>query len=203
MAEWFKRGAWLDQDFVNGHGQGRLARELLFDRLDQVVRHERLAVILADVAVGVKAGLRAQVTRKLAAVIVLDDDARAWTVESMRLISSAWKGTSHLIWSWFATMPSSAASFSTASRITPWVEPQPTSVTAAFSGPNSRGGNELRQGGLHLAPALLDHHPPLVRVGELVADQRAVLIVLVGGRDEHDARARRAPRAGKCRWRCS
>ena len=37
-------------------------------------------------------------------------------------------------------MPSSPASFSTASRITPSVEPQPTSVTAAFSGPTSFGG---------------------------------------------------------------
>ena len=85
--------------------------------------------------------------------------------------------------SWLATMPSSPASFSTASRMTPSVEPQPTSVTAAFSGPTSLGGAMCRHDGLHLARALLHHHAALVRVGEFVADERAVLVVLVGGGD--------------------
>ena len=39
-----------------------------------MMRHEGFAIILADVAVGDDAGLGAQVTGKLAAVVVLDND---------------------------------------------------------------------------------------------------------------------------------
>jgi len=48
--------------------------ELFLHRLDNVVRHERFAVVLADVAVRDKTGLAAQVARKLAAEIIFDDD---------------------------------------------------------------------------------------------------------------------------------
>ena len=50
------------------------AGQLLFHAFDNVVRHERFAVVLADVAVRVEAGLAAEIAGELAAVVVLDDD---------------------------------------------------------------------------------------------------------------------------------
>src|SRR5205823_9940199 len=41
---------------------------------------------------------------------------------------------------------------------------------------------------LHFARALLHHHPALGRIGELVADEGANLVVLVGGGDVNVAR---------------
>ena len=49
-------------------------RQLFPHRFHDVVRHERLAIVLADMAVGDEAGFAAQVAGKLAAVVVLDDD---------------------------------------------------------------------------------------------------------------------------------
>ncbi len=88
-------------------------------------------------------------------------------------------------------MPSSSASFCMASWMTPSVEPQPISVTSASSAPHSSGGFEQRQNRFHLAHALFVHRLALVRIGELVADQHAVFIVLVGGDDVHVARRAR------------
>ena len=44
-------------NFVDGHGEPGLAGQLFFHRFDNVMRHERFAVVLADVAVRVEAGL--------------------------------------------------------------------------------------------------------------------------------------------------
>ena len=55
------------------------ARQNLLDAVDDVVRHERLAIVLANVAVGDEAGLGAQIARELAAVVVLDDDHASCT----------------------------------------------------------------------------------------------------------------------------
>ena len=51
-----------------------VAGELLFDRFDDVVGEEGLAIVLADVAVGDEAGFAAEVAGELAAEVVLDDD---------------------------------------------------------------------------------------------------------------------------------
>ena len=82
-------------------------------------------------------------------------------------------------------MPSSPASFSTASRITPFGRtPSDQRDGGVF------GADELRRGdvvdrALHLARAFLDHHAALVRVGEFIADERAVFVMLVrGGRED-------------------
>ena len=58
------------------HRDGKigLAFQLFLHRLDNVVGHEGFAIVFADVATRNKAGFAAQVTRELAAVIVLDDD---------------------------------------------------------------------------------------------------------------------------------
>ena len=73
-------------------------------------------------------------------------------------------------------------SFSTASRITPSVEPQPTRVTAdGVLGTGKFWRSDVVDRSLHFAAAFLDHHPALVRVGKLIADDRSVLVMLVRG----------------------
>ena len=64
-----------------------LSGQLIFDRFDNVVRHEWFAIVLADVALRVEAGLAPEITGELAAVIVLDNDDIACCRERMRLIS--------------------------------------------------------------------------------------------------------------------
>src|ERR1019366_9231602 len=64
----------LDHDLVGRDGELGFTCQLLLDGFDDVVREERLAVVLADVSVGHEAGLAAEVARELSAVIVLDDD---------------------------------------------------------------------------------------------------------------------------------
>src|SRR6266851_3238309 len=63
-----------DHNLVHGNGEFNLPGELLLHCLDNVVRHEGFAIVLANVAVGYEAGFAAQVARKLAAVVVLHDD---------------------------------------------------------------------------------------------------------------------------------
>src|ERR1041384_2615071 len=64
----------LHHDFVRRHVNVGFAGENRLDALDDVMRHERFAVVLADVAVRRKAGLAAQVAGKLAAVVILHND---------------------------------------------------------------------------------------------------------------------------------
>ena len=60
------------------------------------MRHERFAVVLADVTVRVEAGFAPEITGELAAMIVLDhDDILA--LRENALISAACSGTIHLI----------------------------------------------------------------------------------------------------------
>src|SRR5215471_10071385 len=51
-----------------------LAGQLRFHGFDNVVRHERLAVVLADVTVRGETGFAPEITGELAALIVLNDD---------------------------------------------------------------------------------------------------------------------------------
>src|SRR5260370_8175550 len=63
-----------DHNLVHGNRKFRAPRELFLHGVDNVMRHERFAVVLANVAAGHKAGFAAQVARELAAVVVLHDD---------------------------------------------------------------------------------------------------------------------------------
>ena len=51
-----------------------LAGQLLFDGFHNVVRHEWLAVVLADVTVRIETGFAPEITGELAALIVLNQD---------------------------------------------------------------------------------------------------------------------------------
>ncbi len=50
------------------------ARQNTFDTIDNVMRHEGLAIVLANVTVGDDAGFGAQVARELSAVVIFYDD---------------------------------------------------------------------------------------------------------------------------------
>lgn len=62
------------QNLMRGNREFGLAAQLFLHRFDNVVGHKWLSVVLSNMPVSYKAGLTAQVPRKLAAVIVLDDD---------------------------------------------------------------------------------------------------------------------------------
>src|SRR4051794_8932500 len=64
----------LYHDLVDRHVRFRRPGQHCLDTLHDVVGHERLAVVLADVTVGHDARLGAQVSCELSAVVVLDDD---------------------------------------------------------------------------------------------------------------------------------
>src|SRR6266496_4647047 len=51
-----------------------LTGQLRFHCFDNVVRHKRLAVVLADVTVGIETGFAPEITGELAALIVLNQD---------------------------------------------------------------------------------------------------------------------------------
>src|SRR5215472_10489263 len=64
----------LNHDLVHRNGEMSLAGKLLLDRLHDVVRHERLAIVFANMPIRHETGFAAEIAGKLPAVIVLDDD---------------------------------------------------------------------------------------------------------------------------------
>ena len=58
---------------MSGDRNFLFASELLLHCVDDVVRHERFAVVFADVTVRGEPGFGAQIARKLSGVIVLND----------------------------------------------------------------------------------------------------------------------------------
>src|SRR5882724_261848 len=56
------------------NGKFRLPAQLFLHRFDDVVRHERLSIVLADISARDVAGFATQITCELAAVVVLYDD---------------------------------------------------------------------------------------------------------------------------------
>jgi len=113
-----------------------LPAKLFLHGVDEVVRHERFAVVFADVPVRGRAGLGAQVTGELAAVIILDDDDPLALRKNTRhhvgverhnpLDVQLIRHNALLAGELFDRFAND-----------PFVEPQPTSVTWAFSGPTS------------------------------------------------------------------
>src|SRR5262252_5648683 len=70
-------GRPLDQDLVPWHVAGGFFGQNRLHAIHDVVRHEGLAVVLANVSVGDKACFRTQVASELSAVVVLHDDHAA------------------------------------------------------------------------------------------------------------------------------
>src|SRR5882724_1170934 len=63
-----------NNNLVLGHGKLRPALKLFLHRVDDVVRHKRFAVVLADVTLRSETGFAPEITGELAALIVLNYD---------------------------------------------------------------------------------------------------------------------------------
>src|SRR5437870_11081719 len=64
----------LGVNLMDRNGKAGLTGQLRFHCFDNVVRHERLAVVLADVTVRIETGFAPEITGELAALIVLNQD---------------------------------------------------------------------------------------------------------------------------------
>src|SRR6266480_2542942 len=64
----------LNHDFMDRYIFLRCARQNLFNAIDNMMRHKRLAIIFPNMAVGDDAGFGPQITRELAAVVIFDND---------------------------------------------------------------------------------------------------------------------------------
>src|SRR5262249_4149050 len=158
--------------------KARVTGEVSFHRFDNVVRHERFAVVLAYVTVRGKTGFASEITGELATLIVLNNDD-------------------------ILTAPENSADFRHVQRHNPF-DGELIGYDAFFAReffyrfadyacgraptPQRDVGllraNEFRRHNvvdcaLHFARAFLHHHPPLLWIGEFITDERAVLIVLV------------------------
>ena len=143
-----------------------------------MVGHERLAIVLADVPVGRKTGLGAQVAGKLAAEAIFhkDDLLRLrknledlFRVEGHQPLHVEMVGHDPLL----------------ACQLGHRLANHPAGRAPADEGHRrDRGTEELRgsdrlEHPLHLAHALLVHRTAFLRVRVLIADQHAILVVLV------------------------
>ncbi len=72
----------LDHDFVRWDGKC-VASELFFYRFHDVVRHERLSVVFANVSIGHEAGLTSQVAGELPTEVVFHDDGVACILQDV------------------------------------------------------------------------------------------------------------------------
>src|SRR5438067_9212636 len=166
-------------NFMDRNREAGLAGQLRFHCFDNVVRHERLAVVLADVTVRGETGFASEVTGELTTLIVLNHN--------------------HIL-----TAPENFPDFRHVQRHNPFnrelIGHDPFFGCEFFHRftdyPRSRAPtdkrdisllrtNEFRRRdvvdrALHFAGAFLHHHPPLLRIGEFITDERAVFIVLVG-----------------------
>src|SRR5215469_13687168 len=79
----FVRPMSSHQHFMLRNREFGLATQLFFDCVDNMVGHEGLTIVLADMPVGDKTGFTAQVARELPAEIVLNDDRVTSLVENM------------------------------------------------------------------------------------------------------------------------
>src|SRR6266853_2065837 len=166
-----------NHDFVRGNGKFRFPRELFLDRLNDVVRHERFAIVLANVAVRHVAGFAAQITRKLATEVVLDNDG----------VPRAFQNVENR----FAMQRDEPADLQLIGRDSLFPEDLTGFLDHPFGRPPADQGNvsiagthqyRRRNGSLnadHLAHALLHHGTALDRICVLVADQHAIFIVFV------------------------
>ena len=99
----------LGKYFLIRYVKIRFASQLFQHTIDDVMGHEWLTVILADVPVHGQPGLTAQEAVELAGVIILYDDGLL-ARERIEMTASAWKGTIHLMGRWLIVTPCSFSS---------------------------------------------------------------------------------------------
>src|SRR5216117_2456885 len=116
----------------------RLPAQLFLHRFNDVVRHERFSIVLADVSARDVAGFATQITGELTAVVVLHDDRvpRVFQNVKNRLAVQRHEPANLEL----VRRNTFSLRISQASSITPLVDPQPINVTSASRGPHNSGG---------------------------------------------------------------
>src|SRR6184192_3711235 len=144
------------------------------------MRHERLAIVLANVTVRREAGFAPEITGELAALIILDQDhvfAAPENGADLRRVQRHNPFNGELIGhdAFFARQ-----FFHRFADYARGRAPTHQRDIGVLRTKELRRRDVLDRA-LHFAGAFLYHHPPFLRVGEFIADKRAVFIVLVGG----------------------
>src|SRR5579859_7042412 len=194
QSERSKESPTSHQNLVLRNRQPALPTQLFPNRIHEVVRHERLPIVFANVPVRHKAGLTAQIARKLPAVVVLDDDRVPRALEDLEnrlAVQRHQPANLQLIRRNPLLVKNLASLFDHSLGRSPSDQ---RDIGVARS-PQLRWGNR-RRNPRRLAHAFFHHGAPLGRIGEFVADQHAVLIMLVAGR-----RVRITRHAGNSAWR--
>src|SRR5436190_20363404 len=157
------------------------------------MRHERFAVVLADVTLGVESGLAPEIAGELAAVGVLNhndillpkDPADLGGVERNDPFYLKLVGYDAFFAGEFLDGFANHALGRTPAN----------QSDGGILGPEKFWRGDVVDRRQHFAAAFLDHHSALVRIGELIADDRAVFVVLVrGGGEDVTGNARHSAR---------
>src|SRR6266704_4563134 len=156
-----------------------LASKLRFYCFDNVVRHKRLAVVLADVTVRGETGFASEITSELATLIVLNYNhilAAPENFPDFRRMQRHNPFNGELIGydaffacQFFHRLPDYARGRA----------PTPPRALGLLRTNEFRRRDVLDRA-LHFAGAFLHHHPPLLRIRKFITDERAVFIMLIG-----------------------
>src|SRR5439155_17148082 len=173
-----------NHNLVRRHGKLRFARHLFFNGIDNMMGHERLAVIFADITIGNVACFTSQIAGELSTVIVLDNDRAPsrglQDFDDRFSVQRNQPANLKLIGGYAFGIENLHGLTDHALRGTPSDQ---GNVRARFPHQVLRRHRSFNAS--NLALPLFHHGAALVRVGELVADQHAILIVFVGGGGVH------------------
>src|SRR6266487_1800619 len=160
-------------------GKAGLAGQLRFYCFDNVVRHERFAVVLADVTVRGETGFAPEITSELPAVIVFNQDHVLTAYENgadLRRVQRHNPFNGDLIGhdAFFARQ--FFHRFADYARGRAPTHQRDIGILRT----NEFRRRDVFDRALHFAGAFLHHHPPFLRIGEFITDERAVFVVFVG-----------------------
>src|SRR5438552_9951874 len=143
------------------------------------MRHERFAVVLADVTLRIEAGLASEITGELAAVSVLNHNDILLPEDAADLSGVEWNNPFYLKMIGHDSFFSGELFYRFADHAVGRTPPDQCNSSVFGSEKFWRG--DVVDRALHFTGAFFHHHPALVRVGKFIADERAVFVVLVRG----------------------
>src|SRR5438067_2279840 len=156
--------------------------------------HEWFAVVLADVTLGVEAGLAPEISGELAAVGVLNHNDILLPKDPADL--SGVEGNDPFYLKVVGHDAFFAGEFLDGFTNHALGRAPADENDGGVLGTEKFWRGDVVDRRLHFAAAFLDHHPALVRVGEFIADDRAIFVVFVRGGGEDVA-----GHAGDSAWR--
>src|SRR5207248_1467556 len=166
-----------NHDFMRGNGKFGLPTQLFFHGFDNVVRHERFAIVFSDMSVRHVAGFTAQVAGELTAVVVLHDDGVPRVFENVenRLAVQRYQpadlkliGRNALLGEDFAGLFDYPHGRSPADQ-----------SDLGIARTRQRRRRNCGLNAVRLPHTLFHHGAALRRVSEFVADQDAIFVVFV------------------------